>query len=240
MNKFFLLVCLLLLFSFGFAQDLKDSTAQVISAPILQNPADSVKGSALNDWHFLPGDAIRINVMPDTGFPNGIYPVDGDGYVDLPMVGPLQVTSMSKSDFEEKVKKVYIPLLRYSSVQVRRVISISFQGGFNRPGVYWMSPAATLWYSLSLTGGTAREDGMKRIKWERDGKIMEQKVTELLKVPKPIAELGFKSGDVIRVLNRPKKTGWDVFRQDVLPLISFGLSSAVTAITLYEWSKEGK
>ncbi|HEX2955669.1 MAG TPA: hypothetical protein VHO70_02485, partial [Chitinispirillaceae bacterium] len=68
-------------------------------------------------------------------------------------------------------------------------------------------------------------------------KRMDQKVTDLLKVPEPVAKLGFRSGDVIRVLNRPKKTGWDVFRQDVLPLVTFALSSAVTAITLYEWSQ---
>ena len=200
--------------------------------------AKSIQKSFLTDWNFHSGDAVRITVTPDTGFPNGIYPVDGDGYVDLPMIGPLQVTSMSKAEFEQKISEKFIPLLRFSSIQVRRVMSISFQGGFQRPGVYWLSPGATLWYALSLTGGTVREDGLNRIKWERGGERMGEKVTDLLGKPEPIAELGFQSGDVLRVLNRPKKTGWDVFRQDVLPLISFGLSTAITAITLYEWSQK--
>jgi len=231
-SKQFTLVCLLSLLNFVFAAEIKDSVHST-PAPV----KDSVASSALNDWHFIPGDAIKISVIPDTGFPNGIYPVDGEGFVDLPMIGPLQVTAMSKTAFEERVNKTYIPLLRFSSVRVRRVISIGFQGGFQKPGVYWISPGATLWYALSMTGGTVREDGIKRMKWERSGKKMDQKLSELLQTPKPISELGFKSGDVIRVINRPQRTGWDIFRQEVLPLLSIGLSTAVTGISIYEWNK---
>lgn len=197
-------------------------------------PKESKAASILEDWSFKCGDGIRIIAIPDTGFPNGIYPVDGDGYVDLPMIGPLQVTTMSRSSCEKIVRETYIPLVRFSSIQVRRVISISFQGGFQNPGIYWLSPGATLWYALSLSGGTIREDGLKRIIWERDGEIMEQRIIELLKQQKTISELGFKSGDVIRVLARPKRNGWEIFRQDVVPLLSFGISGIVSAITLYE------
>lgn len=231
MKKLWLSAFLLLLISFILYSQTSDSAA----APQLKTETTE---SILHDWHFVPGDAIMITTTPDTGFPNGIYPVYGDGFVDLPMIGPLQVTKMSRAEFEEKVKEVYIPLLRYSSILVRRVISISFQGGFQRPGVYWVSPGATLWYALSLCGSTIREDGLRKIKWERNGELMEQRVIDLLNTPKPMSELGIRSGDVMRVINRQKRTGWDVFRQDVLPLISFGLSTAVTAITLYEWSQK--
>jgi protein involved in polysaccharide export with SLBB domain len=233
-NKF---TSTLLLFLMSVAVVSETTDSIVSSGNVPTSLKNSPKGSILDNWQFQNGDAIRIIAIPDTGFPNGIYPVDGEGYVDLPMIGPLQVTSMSKSECEKRLREVYIPLLRYSSIQLRRVISISFQGGFQSPGVYWVSPGATLWYTISLTGGTIREDGMRRIEWERDGKIMEQKVTELLKNPKPIAELGLKSGDVIRVLARPKRNGWDVIRQDVLPLMSIALSSAVASISFYQWSQ---
>lgn len=236
MKKHLIAAFLLFLFNFVFSAEIADSTLKNTTSAAVSK--DSLDDPDAYEWTFLPGDAIRIIVTPDTGFPNGVYPVEADGYVDLPMIGPLSVRSTSRTDFEKRVKDAYIPLLRFSSVQVRRVMSIGFQGGFHRPGVYWITPGATLWYALSLSGGTTREDGLKKIKWERDGKKLDQKITELLKDPQPIYKLGLRSGDIIRVINRPKKTGWDVFRQDVLPILSFGLSSAVTAITLYEWSQK--
>ena len=236
MKKHLIAAFLLFSFNFVFSAEIVDSTStSIISTGVSKDSADDPDAY---EWTFLPGDAIRIIVTPDTGFPNGVYPVEADGNVDLPMIGPLSVRSTSRTDFEKRVKDAYIPLLRFSSVQVRRVMSIGFQGGFHRPGVYWITPGATLWYALSLSGGTVREDGLKKIRWERDGKKLDQKIAELLKDPQPIYKLGLRSGDIIRVINRPKKTGWDVFRQDVLPILSFGLSSAVTAITLYEWSQK--
>ncbi len=227
---------MLLFFNLLFSAEIIDTNAKNVTPSITS--VDSSNDTAAYEWNFLPGDAIRIVVTPDTGFPNGVYPVEADGFVDLPMIGPLSVKTLSRTEFEQKVKDAYIPLLRFSSVQIRRVMSIGFQGGFRRPGVYWVTPGSTLWHTLALAGGTEREDGLKKIKWERDGKKMEQKVSDLLKNPQPIYKLGLRSGDIFRVINRPKKTGWDVFRQDVLPIISFGLSSAVTAITLYEWSQK--
>lgn len=236
MKKQLIPLCLLLFINLVFSAETMDTTAKNVTSTV--TTVDSSEGPAAYEWNFLPGDAIRIIATPDTGFPNGVYPVEADGFVDLPMIGPLSVKTMNRAEFEQKVKEAYIPILRFSSVQVRRVMSIGFQGGFRRPGVYWVTPGATLWYALSLTGGTEREDGLKKIKWERNGKRMEQKVPELLKDPQPIYKLGLRSGDIFRVIKRPKKTGWDVFRQDVLPILSFGLSSAVTAITLYEWSQK--
>jgi len=236
MKKQLIPLFMLLFFNLLFSAEIIDTNAKNVTPSITS--VDSSNDTAAYEWNFLPGDAIRIVVTPDTGFPNGVYPVEADGFVDLPMIGPLSVKTLSRTEFEQKVKDAYIPLLRFSSVQIRRVMSIGFQGGFRRPGVYWVTPGSTLWHTLALAGGTEREDGLKKIKWERDGKKMEQKVSDLLKNPQPIYKLGLRSGDIFRVINRPKKTGWDVFKQDVLPIISFGLSSAVTAITLYEWSQK--
>lgn len=209
-----------------------DSVTDTTSKKITQ-PEQTGKVYIL-DWNFRPGDGVRINVMPDTGFPNELFVVDAQGYVDLPMIGPVQVTTVGRDEFQKMVYDAYIPLLRYSSVMVRRVISLSFQGGFRRPGVYWVSPGATLWYALSMTGGVIREDGLKRIKWEKNGQIMELRGIKLFENPAPIEEMGFQTGDVIRVIARQDRTGWEVFRQEILPLITFGISTALSAYTLYE------
>jgi protein involved in polysaccharide export with SLBB domain len=235
MKKLFSYIFILITNPFTFLPTIELTAAQEMAKN------DSVKAPVftptINNWDFHTGDAIRITATPDTGFPNGIYPVDGDGFVDLPIIGPLNVKSMDKASFEKAVGDHYIPLLRYSSIQVRRMISISFQGGFRNPGVYWISPGATLWYALSLAGGPVREDGLKRIKWERGGTTFKQKIPDLIEMPETISELGFKSGDVIRVLIRPKRTGWEVFRQEIIPIIGLGSSSAIAAFYIHQWSK---
>lgn len=228
--KFTMIFFLLLPAGLLFAQNKQDTLA-VKSDSVLP------RHSFVGDWNFRPGDAVKISVVPDTGFPNGIYPVDGQGYVDLPMIGPLRVTRMSKEDFEKKVGDSYANLLRFSSIQVRRLISIGFQGGFEHPGTYWFSPGATLWYAISTTGGPVREDGYKRIKWERSGTTINSNMAEIVMSQEPLAEIGLQSGDIIRTIIRPKRTGWDVFKQDVLPLVSLGLSTAVSSLTVYELYK---
>lgn len=220
-----------------FSQDVQKS-AQPQQQPATQESTkanETVTGKIyMSDWDFHPGDALRINALPDTGFPSGLYPVDGQGYVDLPLVGPIQVTTISKLDFQKKISDSYINLLRFASIQVRRVVSISFQGGFQHPGVYWVSPGATLWYAISVSGGPVREDGFRRIKWERCGKIINKHLASMVDSQKPIEDLGFRSGDVLRCLVRPQRTGWEVFREDVLPILSLAVTSAVTALSAYQ------
>jgi protein involved in polysaccharide export with SLBB domain len=192
-------------------------------------------GGALNDencatnWNFQPGDAIRISAVPDTGFPNGIYQIHTNGYVDLPMLGTVKVVPSQRDSFQSFVKQGYVQFIRDPHIQVERVIRVSILGGFIKPGLYWISPETTLWNAIYMAGGTTREDGIKKMRWERDGKIMKRKLITDFESGKTLEEMGFNSGDQISVTARTKRSTWEIIVQGVIPIASFVLAIATTA-----------
>ena len=201
-----------------------DSVQAAISAP-------AVDGQSLR---FVPGDALLVSTWPDSaGFPRGFYPIDGDGYVDFPIVGYLKVTDKSPEALSKILSEKYVDFMRYPHMSIRPMLRVSLSGGFYRPGLYWINPHASLWDAVRTAGGTQRLDGFKKMKWERDGGVVKENLVPLLQEGKSLYQIGFKSGDQITVLQQPLRTGWEVFRTDVLPMISFSISTAISVFTLY-------
>jgi protein involved in polysaccharide export with SLBB domain len=190
--------------------------------------------SGVRPCPFIPGDAIKISVFPDTNmFPSGVYLIDGEGYVDLPVLGYLKINSMSLVDLTELLKKSYMSFIRYPYIVVRPLMRISLFGGFARPGLYYVDPHATLWDAIRLGGTTVRSDGIKKMVWERDHSIIQKDIIPHFQSQKSLYQIGFQSGDRLSVTNRPEVTKWENFRNEVLPVVSLIFSSAMSAATLY-------
>ncbi|MBD3321046.1 MAG: hypothetical protein GF350_08140 [Chitinivibrionales bacterium] len=183
---------------------------------------------------FKPGDALRIMVYPDTGvFPNGIYLIDSKGCVDLPVIGMVPVSGRTETEVEEMLKEAYIDYLRHPNVQVRPLIRASCLGGFYEPGLFYIDPRASVWNLVQLAGGTQREDGVSKLKWERDGAIISKDLVPYYQSGESLRDIGFESGDQLRVSSLPVRRGWDIFLQDVLPLLSFTATTITSSITTY-------
>jgi len=206
-------------------------TSTVFGSESAAAPAAAV---AAHPLPFQAGDALEIRTYPDTtAFPRGFYPIDGEGFVDFPIIGYVKVTTLSADALTKMLAEKYVDYMRYPTMSVRPVMRITFQGGFMRPGLYWINPNATLWEALQMTGGTQRMDGCQKIKWERSGKVVSDKLIVTLEDGKSLYQIGFKSGDQITVLQQPYRTKWEMFRGDVIPLISTSLSLVISALTLY-------
>ncbi len=163
------------------------------------------------------GEAIRIYAFPDTNsFINGFYPVDGKGRIYLPIIGKMDVTGMSEKDFLDSLKAQYISYLRYPNLQVRRLIRISLLGGFQKPGLYFIDPDYSLWDAVFQTNGTIREDGLKRMKWERDRKIVSDDIIPFYQSGQPLSTIGFHSGDQLWTPTEPKSNWWNVVVKDIM------------------------
>lgn len=180
------------------------------------------------NWNFQSGDALRITAVPDTGFPNGIYQIHRNGNVDLPMLGIVKVVPSRKDSFELLIRQGYVQYIKDPNIQVHRMIRVSLLGGFIKPGLYWISPEATLWNSIYMAGGTINEDGIKKMRWERNGKIVKRKLISDFESGKTLDEMGFKSGDQISVTSRSKKSSWEIILQDVMPVLSFVIAIVTT------------
>jgi protein involved in polysaccharide export with SLBB domain len=180
------------------------------------------------NWNFQSGDALCISALPDTGFPNGIYQIHRNGNVDLPMLGSVKVVPSQRDSFQLLVKQAYVQYLRDPHIQVNRMIRVSLLGGFIKPGLYWICPETTLWNAIYMAGGTINEDGIKKMRWERNGKIVKKKLVTDFESGKTLDEMGFNSGDQISVTSRSKRSPLEIVLQDVIPVLSFVIAIVTT------------
>jgi len=137
----------------------------------------------------------------------------------------MEVSSMSEKAFLDTLKAVYINYLRYPNLQVRHLIRISLLGGYQRPGLYYIDPDNSIWDAVYLTGGTTREDGLKRMKWERSRQIVAEDIIPYYQSGKSLRSIGFKSGDQLWTPVEPKRSWWDlafrdVFLSQVFPILT--------------------
>ena len=173
---------------------------------------------------FVAGDGVQISTYPDTlSFLHNTFPIDDDGYVDLPLYGKVKIIDMSKEDFEAFLKEYYRDYLRFPNVQIKPMIRASILGGVRFPNMYYIDPDRSLWDLLRMAGGTIDEDGLKKMRWERDRKTVDDNLIPYLQSGISLRKMGFRSGDQIWVRTPTKPT---VLRQirDFLPIISLGIT----------------
>ncbi len=183
---------------------------------------------------FTKGDAVRIAVFQDSlHFVNGIYHIDDDGCVFLPIVGKVKIDTMPERNFSLYLNSVYLQFLRYPTVQVLPLMRLSLLGGFSKPGLFYISPSASLWEAIAMAGGPAREDGIKKITWERSGQTVSNNLLASIQSGASLKTIGIQSGDQLWVTHVPKRDGWEIFTTGVLPIISVSVSALAASATVY-------
>lgn len=206
-------------------------TIAAIISSIIFIQAQDLRGSQAN-WNFQSGDAVSISTSPDTGFPNGIYIINEHGCVDLPIVGLVNISQTKKDSFDMLVKDTYIGYVKGPYLKTHRLMRISMLGGFAKPGLYWISPDATLWNAVYMAGGPMREDGITKMRWERGDGLIKKGMASDFQSGKTLDQLGFESGDQISVTARQKLTPWEIFLQNVVPVLSLSITAVVAAASL--------
>lgn len=173
---------------------------------------------------FKPSDGILIDVFPDTdSFLNGVFAIDDRGYVELPLVGKIDVSKMSKTAFTLYIKNTFKTYLRYPNVYVKPVVRISLLGGFTKPGLYYVDLNSSLWEAVLLAGGTQKPAGIYEMRWERDHDEEVDDITPLFESGVSLRSMGFKSGDQIWTPSPGDRTVWDTIG-DIIPLLTFSVA----------------
>lgn len=215
-----------------YSQTTPDTTAKTADTTV--KTADT---STQSKGVFFPGDALKISAFPDTGFPNGVFHIDGNGYVNLPIIGKLHVVSKSEEELVDFLKKNYVDFMRYPYLQVEPLCRVSLLGGFRNPGLYWVPITFSLWDVIRIGGGPTRQDGIKKMRWERDKKVVNNDLVGLFQSGMSLHQINFQSGDQICVTDRPQKNGWDILQMNAIPLLSFTFSAALSVATIYQTYK---
>ncbi len=180
------------------------------------------KNQTTQQFPFKAGDGVLISTFPDTtSFIHGIYAIDDQGYIELPITGKIKITAMSTEDLKKYVQTNFRSYLRSASgVYVKPLVRISLLGGFQRPGLYYVDYSTSLWETIRMVGGPIMEEGIYDMHWQRDGEEKGDDLTHLFERGVSLKKMGFKSGDQIWTPSPDARTFWTTVGE-IMPLLTF-------------------
>lgn len=179
---------------------------------------------------FRRGDALRLTIyqpwrVGDDGNSgldlSGDYPIDSRGYVFFPIVGEVRVVGHTRNSLAEALKEKFSPFLQEPIIIAEPLIRIAMMGEFRRPGTYLVDPKSSLWQLVDLAGGPTDDSNLDKMRVERGGKVVRDKLLSGFENAYSLQELGIRSGDQIVV---PQKKQFTV--RNALEILRFVVSMA--------------
>jgi len=155
------------------------------------------------DYVLGPGDSIRVQLY---GNDNSVFEFDvsRDGVLNLPKIGPVNVSGLSFSEFrrdlEARVDKMLIGTKVSITMGQLRTVRVFVLGDANRPGSYVVSSLATISSALYRSGGLSKIGSMRDIMLKRQGNtVATLDLYDLLINGDTSDDRRLQSGDVIFV-----------------------------------------
>jgi len=137
-----------------------------------------LRSDGLNpDYRVLPGDQITLRLWGSTELER-VLPVDAQGNIFIPSVGPTQVEGVTHSQLDAVVKsavrKVYPNNVNvYTNLQGVQPVAVFVTGFVNKPGRYVAVPSDSVLYLLDQASGINPDLGSYRnITLKRDGEVI--------------------------------------------------------------------
>ncbi len=143
-------------------------SAQASKATLYTGQSLSLKASQFRkpgsseDYQVGPGDLLEISVFQASELKNEVR-VSGNGFIELPLVGVINVKGLTTRQMENALDKRYAKYLQEPTVSVfvkeYRSQQIAVLGSVKDPKVYYVSGQVYLLDVLSLAGGLTPEAG---------------------------------------------------------------------------------
>jgi polysaccharide export outer membrane protein len=126
-----------------------------------QTDAAEQPAVAQNAYRLDTGDQVKMTVYGEDDL-SGTYPVDGNGNVQLPLIGQIHAGGLSITDFqsavEAKLSKGFLVNPRVSA-EVANYRPFTILGEVNKPGEYPYENGMSVLNAVALAGGyTYRAD----------------------------------------------------------------------------------
>ena len=140
-----------------------EAGAQMTSPRASDRTTPKCESQVRSTYLLGPDDQLEISgpeLMESTNKPTRI---DGDGYMEVPLVGRVQVAGLTAQQAEEKLNQLLRTYIREPQVvvSVAEVHSqpVSVLGAVNNPGVHQVQGQKTLLEMLALAGGIRPDAG---------------------------------------------------------------------------------
>ena len=167
-----------------------------------------LRSDGLNpDYKVLPGDQITLRIWGAVEV-DRVLPVDAQGNIFIPAVGPVQVMGTSHQQLDNlvrnAVRQVYPDNVQvYTNLQGVQPIAVFVTGYVRLPGRYAGVPADSALFFLDQAGGIDNTLGSYRqIKHIRDGEIVQSLDLYQFLLQGQLAHSQFKNGDTLLVEQR--------------------------------------
>jgi protein involved in polysaccharide export with SLBB domain len=178
----------------------------------------SVKG---RDILLRPGDKVGLWVWREADS-TGEYPVQENGVVVFPRIGPIKVTDLSKTELRDSLVRAFSQYLQTPSIDVRYLRRVNVLGAVREPGVFYIDETFTLADALALAGGSETHGRPDKVKLVRGS-------TELIggiQRGTKLADLPLESGDQLIVPER----NWFSRNTAIVATLMSGLLSLSVAL----------
>jgi polysaccharide export outer membrane protein len=137
------------------------------AAQVPSSPSDEPKakcGSQVRSTYLLgPDDQLEISGPELSDMANKPARIDGDGDIQVPLVGRIHVSGLTVQQTEQELNKVLSTYIRDPQVVVSvaevRSQPVSVLGAVNTPGVHQVQGHKTLLEMLALAGGIRPDAG---------------------------------------------------------------------------------
>lgn len=168
------------------------ATLETVAAQAAPTGAGATSMPALQ-----PGDIIRLQIWREPDL-SGEFPVDPNGIVTFPKLGPMDVRTESAESLRSKLVAGYQEYLRNPSIEVTLLRRVIILGAVRNPGLYPVDPTLTIADAVALAGGATPEGNRREIELLRAGQQIGVKLNDAVR----IADLPLRSGDQIFVPER--------------------------------------
>ena len=134
-------------------------------------------------YEFGPGDKLKI-VFYSRKELSGEHTVDGQGHINLPIIGLIDVQHKTSYDVQDELSKKYLALSgseTYLTVEILERRPFFILGEVKSPGAYPFTPGLSVLQALAISGGILREtsNNNQAFKYNKEKRALRQAVNEL-------------------------------------------------------------
>jgi len=213
-----------------------------VSVPTLQ------VGDPPGDYVVGPHDVLFVSVkdQPDGGSPVVTISgstlgsrVDGNGRIQLPIIGQAHVAGLTLSQIQRKLREGYSRVIKNPQVVVELVRPqsqpVNIIGEFNRPGVYYLDRPTTILDAMAKSGGVTSSAYVRGGSVMRGDDVLPVDVYALLREGRIDQNIYLHPGDTLYMPDREEQRViviGDVTKPGPLPVRPVGRLMLTEAMTL--------
>lgn len=199
------------------------TTIKVFGEQVFSGGFSGVRADALNEaYKIMPGDQIIVRVWGNVEVER-VLPVDSQGNIFIPSIGPVAVQGLTQSQLTPKVKaainQIYTNGVNvYTQLQGVQPISVFVTGFVNNPGHYAGTPTDSIIHFLNQANGINSKLGsFRKIDIVRKGKVVANFDIYAFLTQGTLPDVQLKDGDTLVVKQRGAAVS--VAMQDEAPVI---------------------